>query len=107
MDDQENKAVSTANDTPDKQDRSGMWKRRLFIVALAVMALTVSAFATGDTTTPETGMTKVVASLDMIYTMCQSVWSLMTNNPYLALSLGVGLLGTGFRIFRRARRTAH
>ena len=105
MDNQENKAVSTANDTPESApDKRKMWKRRLFIVALTAMALTVSAFAED---TPETGMTKVVASLDMIYTMCQSFWSLMTNNPYLALCLGVGLLGTGFRVFRRARRTAH
>ena len=45
--------------------------------------------------------------IDLGNTPMQSVWSLMTGNPYLALQLAVGLLGTGFWVFRRARRTAH
>jgi hypothetical protein len=35
------------------------------------------------------------------------VWTFATSNPLTLFYLGVGILGVGFGVFRRIRRTVH
>lgn len=43
----------------------------------------------------------------VIPTAISSIWEMATSNPLLMFSLGVGILGVGFSIFRKVRKTAH
>lgn len=90
-----------------KQELQWAKPRRFRIVAMMmalVAALSVSAFAEGETTTG--GFDSVMGSFDTLSTLMGKVWTLMTSNALLTLFLAVSLLGVGVAVFRMIKRAA-
>lgn len=68
-----------------------------------VMGLAVPCFATGETS----GVDSVMGSFDTIATLINKVFTLVTENWYLALYLVLGLLGIGLAAFVKMKNAAH
>lgn len=49
----------------------------------------------------------LAGTTEVVPTAVQSVWEIATSNPLSAFYMGVGILGLGFVLFRRARKTVH
>ena len=48
----------------------------------------------------------LTTALETIGTLITQSISIITGNPILAVFLGAGLLAVGFRVFKKARKTA-
>ena len=49
----------------------------------------------------------LAGATEVIPTAINSVWEMATSNPMTMFFMGVGILGVGFGIFRRVRKTVH
>lgn len=53
-----------------------------------------------------TGMESIIAGVADVTTLLTKVFEVITGNPLLTFFLSVSVLGVGFSVFRKARRTA-
>ena len=58
------------------------------------------------TSATDTAMDNVTTGATQAVTFMSSMWTAMTGNPYLAVFLGVTMLGAGVVLFRKLRRGA-
>lgn len=53
-----------------------------------------------------TGMEAVLSATDTISTLLGKVWTIMTSNPLLTVTVAAGLLSIGLAVFRKVKKTA-
>ena len=57
--------------------------------------------------TAATAASLLASATTVITTAVGSCWDIITSNPLTEAFVGTAILGLGFRILRKARRTAH
>ena len=58
-----------------------------------------------DSSSAATAASLLTNAGTVITSALSMVWDVATSNPLLSLFVGVSILGVGFSVFRRARRT--